>query len=208
MATFGVIAALWCRTAAIPVVIVVLLVLVGACGGPPATSVVQPTATPLAQASEPSATVAAEPTTEGARMRDVMPGNPTPLPIAKEINGCKIEEDTQCPGADLSGADLGAITSKGHPARLAANLSGGNFSGANLEGAYMARIDLSGADLSNTNLRGANLYQAMLFEADLTGADLTDVDLSFADMEDAVTDGAIFCRTTMPDTSTNNSGCP
>jgi uncharacterized protein YjbI with pentapeptide repeats len=141
-------------------------------------------------------------------MRDIMPGNPTPLPIAKEINGCKIQPDTQCPGADLSGADLGAITSKGHPGRLPAKLSGGNFSGANFEGAYMARIDLSGADLSNANFRGANLYQATLFEANLSGANLTDVDLSFADMDDAVTDGAIFCRTTMPDTSVNNSDCP
>jgi uncharacterized protein YjbI with pentapeptide repeats len=187
--------------------LLMLVFALGACNGSPATSV-EPTATPLAPATEPAATVAAEPTTAGARMRDIMPGNPTPLPIAKEINGCKIQPDTQCPGADLSGADLGAITSKGHPGRLLAKLSGGNFSGANFEDAYMARIDLSGADLTNANLKRANLYQATLFEADLSGADLTGVDLSFADMDDAVTDGTIFCRTTMPDTSINDSGCP
>lgn len=197
----------WYRTAAVSVALGALLLLVGACSGSAATSL-QPVSTPPAEASEPVNTIAAEPTTAGARMRDIMPGNPTPPPIATEINGCKIQPDTQCPGADLSSADLGAITSKGHPGRLPAKLSGGNFSGANFEGAYMARIDLSGADLSNANLKGANLYQAALFEADLSGADLTDVDLSFTDMDDAVTEGTIFCQTTMPDTSINNKGCP
>jgi hypothetical protein len=33
-------------------------------------------------------------------------------------------------------------------------------------------------------------------------------DLSFADMEDVRTEGTIFCRTTMPDSSINNAGCP
>jgi len=208
MTTFGSSTFSWYRTAVMSAALGGLLLLASACGGSAATAP-QPTATPLLpKATEPANTVAAEPTTEGARMRDIMPGNPTPLPIATEINGCKIQAGAQCPGADLSGADLGAITSKGHPGRLAAKLSGGNFSGANFEGAYMARIDLSGADLTNANLKGANLYQASLFEANLSGADLTDVDLSFADMDDAVTDGAIFCRTTMPDTSINNSGCP
>jgi len=189
----------------------VLSILVAACEGPAATSsvVAEPTLVPTVPPSESVPDVAPEPTAESVRLRSLRYNSLTPPPVAKEINGCRIEPDTQCPGADLANADLGAITAGGHHvARRAADLSGGNFRGANFEGAYMARAELAGADLSNANFRGTNLHQSSLYEANMSGADLTEADLSFADMDDAVTDGAIFCRTTMPDTSVNNSGCP
>ena len=46
-----------------------------------------------------------------------------------------------------------------------------------------------------------------MWEVNLTNANLTDANFSFADIEDAILDGAIFCRTTMPDGTENNSGC-
>jgi uncharacterized protein YjbI with pentapeptide repeats len=49
-----------------------------------------------------------------------------------------------------------------------------------------------GAMLNVANLRGADLHQADLSEADLTGAKLL---------------YAVFCNTTMPDGSINNSNC-
>lgn len=184
----------------------VLGIALAACSGPAATS---PQQTGGGQPTESTPTSGPQPVATRSRERALRYEEATPPPVEAEINGCKIEPDTQCPGADLAGADLGTITAGSHHvARFAAQLTRGNFRGATFEGAYLAGTRLSGADLSNANLRGADLYGAELFEADLTGADLTDADLSFADIEDAKLDGAIFCRTTMPDTSINNSGCP
>src|SRR5918996_1761239 len=68
-----------------------------------------------------------------------------------EINGCRIEPQTTCPGADLAGADL-----------FAADLHGADLSGANLAGAELELADLRGADLSGANLEGARLAGAKL----------------------------------------------
>ena len=194
--------------AALAIAFGIVSLVVAACSGTAATSA-EPTSVPTLPPTESAPDIVPQPTIAGVRLRSLRYDSLTPPPVAKEINGCRIEPDTQCPGVDLEGADLGAITAGSHHvARRAADLSGGNFKGANFEGAYMARVELDGADLSDVNFRGTNLHQSSLFEADLSGADLTDADLGFADMEDAVIDGAIFCRTTMPDTSVNSSGCP
>ncbi len=74
-----------------------------------------------------------------------------------------------------------------------ANVSNKNFAGANLGSA-----NFSGADASRSNFAGANLGRACLVDADLTGAAVTGT---------TNLTGAIFCRTTMPDSSTNDSGC-
>ena len=63
------------------------------------------------------------------------------LDQAPVINGCKLERETRCPGADLKGVDLSNM-----------DLRSANFRGANL----------SGANLSHTSLRGANLDGANL----------------------------------------------
>ena len=55
----------------------------------------------------------------------------------------------------------------------------------------------SASEFIYTNLREANLHYANLREADLWGAKLTGANLSEAK----------FCRTTMPDGSTNNDDC-
>ena len=77
--------------------------------------------------------------------------------------------------------------------------------------------DCSGCDLSESDLAGANLFEAdlewaFLLGANLEGANLIGVDLSGADLTDANLKGAkmrgaIFCNTTMPDGTKNNSGC-
>ena len=68
-------------------------------------------------------------------------------------------------------------------------------------------------DLSRVNLKGAYLYAANLTGAWLSGVNLTDANLTGADLTDAEnfntanTTGAKFCKTIMPDGTTNNSGC-
>ena len=78
-----------------------------------------------------------------------------------------------------------------------------DLSGTNLEGAYLYAANLTGA-----NLTGANLKHAYLNGTNLTNTNLTKTDLEYAkNFFTADTTGAIFCRTIMPDGSTNNSGC-
>jgi hypothetical protein len=86
------------------------------------------------------------------------------------------------PGQDNAGCDF-----EGSVAFFEGNFQGSSFHGANLAGAQMAQANLQGVDLGGACLVGANLL-----DADLAGANL---------------DGAIFCHTTMPDGTTNDSGC-
>jgi hypothetical protein len=72
------------------------------------------------------------------------------------------------------------------------SLAGRNFKGANLGGA-----NFTGAILTNANFSNANLDKTCFVDADLTGARVSG----------ASTGAAIFCRTTMPDGSRNDSGC-
>jgi len=75
------------------------------------------------------------------------------------------------------------------------------------------KCDLKGANLWGQNLTGANLAGADLTRANLQEANLTRADLSKAKLKDAEyfftveTAGAKFCKTIMPDGSSNNSGC-
>ena len=72
-------------------------------------------------------------------------------------------------------------------------LAGVNCSKSNLSDASLLRANASGA-----NFTKANMSRVCFVDADLTGATLA-----------ASTNllGAVFCRTTMPDGSTSNSGC-
>ncbi len=62
----------------------------------------------------------------------------------------------------------------------------------------LSRANLRGADLTGVNFTRANLSGACLIDADFTGA-------TFANNTNLY--NAVFCRTTMPDGSVNNSGC-
>ena len=65
------------------------------------------------------------------------------------------------------------------------------------------KCDFSWALLMNDDLSGVNLREANLSGANLTEENLEDA-LHFYSVD---TTGATFCRTIMPDGSTNNSGC-
>lgn len=69
-------------------------------------------------------------------------------------------------------------------------------------------LDVQGADLSEANFTGAQLAKANLEGVDLSGACLVGANLLDATIDDATNlDGAIFCRTLMPDGSINDEGC-
>lgn len=196
-----------------------LVVLLGAmaCGSSAAT---QPT--PTAQGPTPSAGAAPSPTQEGivADKRTIKPdvqgegtpiakaGTPAVAAFPDHIGTCKIEPKSNCEGADMRGADLAAYRAQGFQPPVYADLRGANLRNADLTGADLERARLDGIDLRSANLTDANLTMTTMFEADLRGANLTGTNMSFADLEDALLEGAIFCRTTMPDGTVNNEGCP
>jgi len=87
----------------------------------------------------------------------------------KVINGCRIEEKTVCPNANLAGADLrGAYLTNAH-------LNGANLQGADLRGAFIHDTHLEGANLKQANLSGANLIRSQLKHANLNEANLQSV---------------------------------
>ena len=114
-------------------------------------------------------------------------------------------------GTNLSYADLNKVS------LIGADLSKANLKGANLSWAILKSTSLRGSDLSygkliKVNLQNADLSGANLRNSDLSGAylresNLTNADLSQAKLIGAITTNAVFCLTTMPDGSINNSDC-
>ncbi len=116
------------------------------------------------------------------------------------------------PKARMAGADLiGASLRRANLSE--AVLTFAHFAGADLRGIDLSRANLNFADLTGADLRPAPLPQARLttrasvLRSDLRNANLSSADLTDAHLDRARLDGAIFCRTTMPDGSENNSGC-
>jgi len=104
-----------------------------------------------------------------------------------EVNGCKIEPNTVCQGADLSGADL---------------------SGEDLTGANLSRTDLTDADLSDANLTEANLAGARITDANLDDANLTRTNLEGATIQDTDLAGTTRCGTIRTDGTIDDTSCP
>ena len=100
------------------------------------------------------------------------------------VNGCKIEPETICPSAELSGSDLNRASLN------SADLSGANLTGANVSEANLSGSDLSKANLSNANLQDANLRGTSFRGANLVGANLRKASLSLADLGEAHLSGA------------------
>jgi hypothetical protein len=79
-----------------------------------------------------------------------------------------------------------------------------NFSGSttfvdlDVQGAILNGANFTDADASGTNFHGVLLKGACFVGADLFGATID---------ESTLLEGAIFCNTTMPDGSLNNTGC-
>jgi hypothetical protein len=89
-----------------------------------------------------------------------------------------------------------------------ADLRGCDLDGRDLSGADLRSAELDGACLRSANLAGARLSSADFEGADVRGANFTDADLDRADIRNWRADGAVFCRTTMPDGSLNSADCP
>ena len=106
------------------------------------------------------------------------------------------------PSGDLIGADLT------HARLTAANLANINLSRTELTGADLRGALLSGANLSQANLLQANLssYPAFFPDSNIKKYQLR-TNLADANLDGANLDGVIFCNTTMPDRTINNSGC-
>lgn len=86
---------------------------------------------------------------------------------------------------------------------------GSNVSQCDLAG-YVApeSLDCTRCNFSRANLRGADLTDVDLTRANLNASCLVDANLSGATVTNSTNlYNAIFCRTIMPDGSTNNSGC-
>ncbi len=92
------------------------------------------------------------------------------------VNGCVIQNGTNCPRVNWEGQNLNA-----------SRLHGAILSGANLKGASFFKTGLSHSDLRNADLRGANLNRANLVGADLRGANIEG-----ASMKSAFLNGAIW----------------
>ena len=108
----------------------------------------------------------------------------------------KLKKLNACEECDLSVANLKRID------MWVSNLNRANLDGANLSKANLSKTNLSQTDLTGANVTGANLTNAILSMVNLTWADLTGANLAGANVE-----GTIFCNTTMPDGTNNNSGC-
>ena len=83
------------------------------------------------------------------------------------------------------------------------NLRMANFSGANLTDTVFTGSTLSGATFA-----GAILINVVFDHTGLSDVDMTDADLTGAAFNGTDISSVIFCRTTMPDGTLNNEGCP
>jgi uncharacterized protein YjbI with pentapeptide repeats len=93
---------------------------------------------------------------------------------AQSVEVQRLLNTKQCPGCNLSGANL-----------QNADLEEANLRGANLQGANLQNADLEQANLQDANLQQANLSDADLQEANLQNANLQNANLRSADLEDA-----------------------
>ncbi len=86
---------------------------------------------------------------------------------------------------------------------------GSNVSQCDLAGSTaFTGLDCTRCNISRANLRGADLRGANLTRANLSGSCLVDANLSGAIVTNSTNlYNAIFCNTTMPDGSVNDSGC-
>ena len=105
----------------------------------------------------------------------------------KEVNGCKIEPNTSCPGVDLTDEDLSDE-----------DLSGADLSGATLVGTNLSDANLTEANLSNSRITNANLDDANLTRTNLTGATIDATSLT----------GATLCGTIRTNGTIDDTSCP
>jgi len=108
---------------------------------------------------------------------------PSPVQAFEAKDLERVLKGGDCPGCDLSGADL-----------FARNLANINLSGANLSRAKLSLASLKGAILSRADLSRAELASSFLFGAELTQANLSQAILDGAYLHQANLEGAILAR--------------
>jgi uncharacterized protein YjbI with pentapeptide repeats len=87
-------------------------------------------------------------------------------------------------GAKLNNATISAIGCGGNPAAPVTDLAGANLTNADLTGACISRANLAGANLTGANLAIRGNFNMIAFSED-----------------------TVFCHTTMPGGTVNNTGC-
>jgi hypothetical protein len=107
------------------------------------------------------------------------------------------------PGSTSAGCDFAgrAFVGQDHNGSIFRGIDGRNavFIATDNHGSIFAEACLQGASFRRAKLGGSTWGDACLFDADFTGADLGG--------DSAVFQGALFCRTTMPDGSVNDRDC-
>ena len=117
------------------------------------------------------------------------------------IDGCRIEPETECRGANLAGAFL-----------LKANLARSDLREVNLEGAdlrevNLRKVDLTGSTVTKADVTGGRLQKSDLDKADFRESNLTNATLKGASAEGTNFAGTLRCRTTRTNGTVDNSGC-
>ncbi len=163
---------------------------------------------------------------------------PSPASADTVVDGCTVVSNptptnyTNCPNADLAGADLSSVNLSyadlsGASFALCqstcsssnANLSSANLSYANLAGAqfvdcihpgYCASASVQGANLTEANLSSTNLAECVFFQAfvciaaDFTDAVMPGANLSFANVQNGIMTSADLAGSNL--TGTNFGG--
>ena len=90
------------------------------------------------------------------------------------VDGCELEPNVSCNGANLSGTDLSYL-----------NLTDASFKRADFTDSFLAYADLTDVKLLSADLTDADLSNATLIGTNFKRADLTNADLSNADISNA-----------------------
>lgn len=122
-------------------------------------------------------------------------GGAAPANAAKPEDVQQLLQTSECPGCDLSGADLSF-----------AHLIGADLREANLEGANLEGANLEGADLTGANLQNTRLYKTYLTNASLNRSNLANADLRSAIAFHADTRGANLSNLNIADAQIYGSG--
>jgi hypothetical protein len=126
--------------------------------------------------------------------------------LAGEIESSAKPRKKRRGGSDRSkrgGSGKQEVTPGCSAPRAGANLAGCNFSGQYLVDRDLHGITARGADFSQANLCGTDLHGASFAGSNLTLANLRGATVGNVDLSNAV-----FCQSTMPDGSINDSDCP